>query len=114
MKAAKANLARAKLQIDQSVAALKASELTTSADVTNAGLAVENNFKQYQAAQKAREVAERNADAEQTRFDVGMSTNYNVVIAQNNLTTQRLNELRAIISYLNAVAEFDRIQRVGR
>ena len=66
------------------------------------------------AAQKAREVAERNAEAEQTRFDVGMSTNYNVVQAQNNLTTQRLAELRALISYLNAVAEFDRIQRVGR
>jgi hypothetical protein len=43
-----------------------------------------------------------------------MSTNYNVVQAQTNLTTQRLAELRAIISYLNAVAEFDRIQRVGR
>jgi len=66
------------------------------------------------AAQKAREVAERNAEAEQTRFDVGMSTNYNVVQAQTNLTTQRLAELRALISYLNSIAEFDRIQRVGR
>jgi len=114
MKAAKANYARAQLQIDQSMASLKASELTVTSDVTNAGLAVENNYKQYQAAQKARDVAERNAAAEQTRFDVGMSTNYNVVQAQNNLTSQRLTELRAIISYLNAVAEFDRIQRVGR
>jgi outer membrane protein len=114
MRAAKANYARAQLQIDQSVASLKASELTVTADVTNAGLAVNNTYKQYQAAQKAREVAERNAVAEQTRFDVGMSTNYNVVQAQNNLTSQRLTELRAIISYLNAVAEFDRIQRVGR
>jgi hypothetical protein len=42
-----------------------------------------------------------------------MSTNYNVVQAQDNLTSQRLAELRAIIGYLNAVAEFDRIQRVG-
>ncbi len=114
MRAAKANLARAQLQIDQSLASLKASELTVTADVTNAGLNVENTYKQYQAAQKAREVAEKNADAEQTRFDVGMSTNYNVVQAQTNLTTQRLTELRALISYLNAIAEFDRIQRVGR
>jgi outer membrane protein len=114
MRAAKANFARAQLQIDQSLASLKASELTVTADVTNAGLAVENTYKQYQAAQKAREVADRNAVAEQTRFDVGMSTNYNVVQAQTNLTTQRLAELRALISYLNAVAEFDRIQRVGR
>jgi outer membrane protein TolC len=113
MRAARANYARAQLQIQQSEATLKAQELTVTASVTNAGRAVENTYKQFQAAQKAREVGERNAEAEQTRFDVGMSTNYNVVQAQNNLTTQRLAELRAIISYLNAVAEFDRIQRVG-
>lgn len=113
MRAAKANFARAQLQLQQSVAQIQAQELTVSAQVTNAGLAVENTYKQFQAAQKAREVAERNAEAEQTRFDVGMSTNYNVVQAQTNLTTQRLTELRAIISYLNAVAEFDRVQRVG-
>jgi outer membrane protein TolC len=113
MRAAKANYARAQLQLQQSVAQIQAQELTVSAQVTNAGLAVENTYKQFQAAQKAREVAEKNAEAEQTRFDVGMSTNYNVVQAQTNLTTQRLTELRAIISYLNAVAEFDRVQRVG-
>lgn len=113
MRAAKANYARAQLQLQQSLTQIQSQELTVASQVTNAGLAVENTYKQYQAAQKAREVAERNAEAEQTRFDVGMSTNYNVVQAQTNLTTQRLAELRAIISYLNAVAEFDRLQRVG-
>jgi outer membrane protein TolC len=113
MRAAKANYARAQLERQQSIVEIQAQELTVSAQVTNAGLAVENTYKQYQAALKAREAAERNAEAEQTRFDVGMSTNYNVVQAQTNLTTQRLAELRAIISYLNAVAEFDRVQRVG-
>lgn len=113
MQAAKANHARAMLQLDQSLAQLQAQELQVSAAVTNAGLAVENTHKQFLAAQKNREAQERNAEAEQTRFDVGMSTNYNVVQAQNNLTTARLSELRAIISYLNAIAEFDRIQRVG-
>lgn len=114
MRAAKANFARLQLQADQAETQIKAQELTVSTEVTNAGYNVENSYKQFQAAQKAREVAERNAEAEQIRFEVGMSTNYNVVQAQNNLTTQRLTELRAIISYLNAVAEFDRVQRVGR
>jgi outer membrane protein len=113
MRAARANYARAQLQLQQSIAQIQAQELNVSAQVTNAGLAVENTYQQFQAAQKAREVAERNAEAEQTRFDVGMSTNYNVVQAQTNLTTQRLAELRALIAYLNAVAEFDRVQRVG-
>jgi outer membrane protein TolC len=113
MRAAKANYARALLQLDQSNATLKSQELNVSAAVTNAGLAVENTRKQYLAAQKNREAQERNTEAEQTRFDVGMSTNFNVVQVQNTLTTSRLTELRALISYLNAVAEFERIQRVG-
>jgi outer membrane protein TolC len=113
MRAAKANYARALLQFDQSQATLKAQELQVSAAVTNAGLAVENTYKQYLAAQKNREAQDRNTEAEQTRFDVGMSTNYNVVQAQNNLTAARLSELRALISYLNAIEEFDRSQRVG-
>ena len=65
-------------------AQLKAQELTITTEVTNAGLAVENTYKQYQAAQKAREAAETNAEAERTRFDVGMSTNFEVVQAQQN------------------------------
>ena len=73
---------------------LKAQELQVAVDVANAGLAVENTYKQFQAAQKTREAPSSNAEAEQTRFDVGMSTNYNVVQAQNDLTSARLNELR--------------------
>jgi len=114
MAQAKANYARSVLLLEQQEAQLKATELQISSDVTNAGLAIENSYKQYQAAVKNREAQERNTEAAQTRFDVGMSTNYEVVQAQNNLTAARLTELSRLISYLNAVAEFDRIQRVGR
>jgi outer membrane protein TolC len=113
MQAARANYARALLQFDQTQVQLKSQELQVTALVTNAGLAVENSYKQYLAAQKNAEAQLRNTEAEQTRFDVGMSTNYNVVQAQNSLTSARLSELRALINYLNAIAEFDRVQRVG-
>jgi outer membrane protein TolC len=49
-----------------------------------------------------------------TRFNVGASTNYQVVTAQNSLTSSRLSELRAVITYVNAIAEFDRVVRIGR
>lgn len=106
--------ARALISLQQAEITLQAQELTVSSDVTNAGLAVENTYKQFQAAQKSREAQERNTEAASVRFDVGMATNYEVVQAQQNLTTARLTELRQLINYLNAVAEFDRIQRVGR
>jgi outer membrane protein TolC len=114
MRAAKANYARSQLGLEQSLAQLKAQELSISTEVINAGLAVENTYKQFQAAQKARQAAETNADAAVTRFDVGMATNFEVVTAQQALTQSRLSELSALIRYMNAVAEFERVQKVGR
>jgi outer membrane protein len=114
MAAAKASFARAQLQEQQAKQNLKVTELTIATDVTNAGLAVQNTYLQLQAAQTAEEAAQRNADAEQTRFDVGMSNPYNVATALSNLTNARLSELSAIIAYVNAVAEYERVQRVGR
>ena len=113
MRAAKANYARSVLAIDQSVAQLKAQELTISTAVINAGLAVENAYKLYEAAVKSRQAAEKNADASQVRFDNGMLTNFEVVQNQQTLTNSRLSELNRLISYMNAVAEFDRVQKVG-
>jgi outer membrane protein TolC len=114
MRSARANYGRALLQMDQTAVRLKASELNVRNEVVNAGLNVENTYKLYQASQKSRQAAERNADAAQTRFDVGMATNFEVVQLQNQLTNARLTELGRLISYMNAVAEFDRVQRVGR
>ncbi len=106
--------ARALLQLDQTQANIKAAELRVSVEVTNAGLAIENTYKQYQAAQTARAAAEKNAEAGQTRFENGVATNFEVVQLQNQLTSARLTELGRLIAYVNAVAEFERIQRVGR
>ena len=112
-RAAKANLERARLQMRQNDLDLKNQELTIVTQVTNAGLTVNDTYLQYQAAQRSREVSERSAEIEQTRFNVGASTNYETTQAQDNLRSARLSELRAIINYVNAVAEFERVQRVG-
>jgi outer membrane protein TolC len=99
--------------MQQTELALKAQELSIVTQVTNAGLAVRDTYLQFQAAQRSREVSERNAEIELTRFNVGASTNYEVSQAQDALTSARLSELRAIINHVNAVAEFERVQRVG-
>jgi len=112
--AAQANLERAQLQLRQADLALRNQELGIATEVTNAGMAVTNTFLQLEAAQRSRVAAERSAEAELTRFEVGASTNFQVVTAQNALTQARLSELRAIINHVNAIAEFDRVQRVGR
>ena len=112
-RASQLNLERARLQLRQTEMALEAQELQVTTEVTNAGMAVTNSFLQLEAARRSREAAERSAEAELTRFNVGASTNFQVVAAQDNLTSIRLSELRAIIDYINAIAEFQRVQGLG-
>ncbi len=109
----KANLERARLQLRQAELALRGQELAVLTQVTTAGLAVRNTFLQYEAARRNREAAERNAETELLRFGVGVAINFEVVSAQNALTSARLSELQAIINHVNAIGEFERVQRVG-
>jgi outer membrane protein len=109
----KLNYERAALQVEQADLALRSQELSIVTQVTNAGLAVRNAFLQLEAARRSREAAERSADAELRRFEVGVATNYEVLQAQDALTSARLAELRAIINHVNAIAEFERVQRIG-
>jgi outer membrane protein TolC len=111
---AKANLERARLQMEQTDLALRSQELTVVTEVTDAGLAVRDTYLQLQAARRSREVAERSAEIELTRFNVGAATNYEVQQARETLTSARLSELQATIGHVNAIAQFELVQRVGR
>jgi outer membrane protein TolC len=108
--AAEANYARARVQLSQSAAQLRAVELQVATDVTNAALQVENGLTRYQAAQAARELAQTRLQAEQSRFDVGLSTNFFVVQAQRDLATAQNSELRALLDYRRALVDFQRAQ----
>ena len=109
---ADANLARARVQQQQTIAESRQLELQIAAEVTNAGLLVESNRERMQAAQAARDLAEKRLDAEQSRFDVGLSTNFFVVQAQRDLRDAQNSELRALLDYRRSQVEFERVQEV--
>ena len=113
MRSAKANLQRAQLQMQQRDLTIRSQELAIVTEVTNAALAVSDTQLQLAAATRSRELSEQSAAAELTRFNAGVATNYEVVQAQDALTGARLSELRAIIDHVNAIAEFELVQRVG-
>jgi outer membrane protein TolC len=110
MQSGRANLERARLQLRQTDLAIRNQQLGIETEVTNAGLSVSNAFLQLQAASRSRQAAERSLEAELIRFEVGASTNFQVVNAQDALTSARLAELRAVIGYVNALDEFDRVR----
>ena len=108
--AADASLARARVQYNQASAQLRALELTVATEVTNAALQVENSLKSYEAATAARALAQTRLQAEQSRFEVGLSTNFFVVQAQRDLSTAQNSELRALLNYRRALVDFARVQ----
>jgi outer membrane protein TolC len=108
--ASDAQFARARVQRNQSAAQLRALELQVAAEVTNAALQVDSSLKSYEAAAAARELAQTRLEAEQSRFDVGLSTNFFVVQAQRDLATAQNSELRALLNYRRAQVDYSRVQ----
>jgi len=108
-----AQYARAKVQYQQSQAQLRGLELQVATEVTNAALQVESTQRRVEAAQAARTLSERRLEAEQTKFDVGMQTNFFVVQAQRDLLDAQNTELRASLDYQKAIIEFERVQAAG-
>ncbi len=107
---ADAQHARARVQRNQSQARLRALELQVATEVTNAALSVQSNLKRVEAAVAARELAEKRLEAEQSKFEVGMSTNFFVVQAQRDLRDAQNVELRALADYRKSLVVFERVQ----
>ena len=106
-----ASVARARVQLSQVEAQLKQVQLQIATEVTNAAVNARNTAEAVQAAQATRELSQRRLEAEQSKFDVGMSTNYFVVQAQRDLNDSRNSELRAILNYRKALVELERLQQ---
>jgi outer membrane protein TolC len=108
-----ATVARSKLSLEQAAANLKALQLQIATDVTNAALTVQSSLESVQASAAARELSLKRLEAAQSKMDVGMSTNYEVVQAQRDFADARNNELRAILNYRKALVNFETVQAVG-
>jgi outer membrane protein TolC len=111
--AQEATVQRSKLSLRQTEANLKALELQIATDVTNAALTVQSSLESVQASAVARELGQKRLEAAQSKMDVGMATNYEVVQAQRDFADARNNELRAILNYRKALVNFEAAQTVG-
>jgi outer membrane protein TolC len=111
--AAESNVARSKLQLEQTQANLKSLQLQVATDVTNAALTVQSSLESVQASGVARELAKQKLDAAMSKAEVGMATNYEVVQAQRDFADAQNAELRAVLNYRKALVNFEASQTVG-
>jgi HAE1 family hydrophobic/amphiphilic exporter-1 len=108
-----AAFARAKLEREQTVERLRSAEFKVVREVRQAALQLDQNRQRIETTRLARELSEQRLDAEQKRFDVGMSTNFNVIQAQRDLAVSRNSELQAQLDYQQAWINFETVQKVG-
>jgi outer membrane protein TolC len=108
--ASEANYQRAKITLEQAQTTVKSIELQVATDVANAALQVESQSKQVAAASASRELSQKRLEAEQSKFEVGLSTNFLVVQAQRDLATAQNAELLALLNSRKAQVEFERVQ----
>ena len=111
--AAESNVARSRLQLEQTQANLKSLQLQVATDVTNAALNVQSSLESVQASGAARELAKQKLDAAMSKAEVGMAPNYEVVQAQRDFADAQNAELRATLNYRKALVNFEAAQTVG-
>jgi len=73
-------------------------------EVRNAFQNIITQQESMDAARVARELSEEQLDGETKRFEAGLSTNFEILQYQRDLTTAQVNELRAMIDYQLALA----------
>jgi outer membrane protein TolC len=109
----KAAAAQAKLSKEQALVSLRRLELQVAQEVRTAGRGVLSGFKRVASTSAARELAQERLDAEQKKFDAGMSTTFLVNQAQRDLANAEVSELQAIAEYRKSLVNFQRVQEAG-
>jgi HAE1 family hydrophobic/amphiphilic exporter-1 len=108
-----AAIARTGLEREQTVERLRSAELKAVRDVRRAAMQLDQNRQRIETTRLGRELSEQRLDAEQKRYDVGMSTNFNVIQAQRDLAEARNGELQAELDYQLALITFQTAQRIS-
>ena len=107
-RSAQADQVRSELEYAQARMRLQQLENQIRIEVRNALYAQEQNRARVDAAQAGAKLAAESLDAEQKKYLLGASTNYNVLQAQRDLTQSESNLVAARAAYEKSRVEVDR------
>lgn len=107
---AEAQLARARLQDQQARRQLQSQEMQVATQIREFARQVQTNAKRVDATRASRTLAERRLEAEEKKFQAGMTTSFLVFQAQRDLNQARNSELQALLDYDKAVVDFQTAQ----
>jgi outer membrane protein len=108
---AEANLARGRLQQTQLRRQLQSLELQVATQVREAARNVTTNAKRVDATRASRALAEKRLEAEEKRFQAGLTSSFFVLQAQRDLNVARNSELLALVEYAKSVVNYTAVQQ---
>lgn len=110
--AAKSSLKKAELEMDKTRLSIQNLEQLIITQIKQAVRGVETSYKLVEATKIARELAEQQLDAEQKKFNEGLSTNFQVLSYQESLASAQSRETQAISGYNQALVGLDQVTGV--
>lgn len=105
---ARSEARRAELELERARTDEERIRQSIAVDVRQAIRNIDTSAKQIAATRAAREAAERNVEAERRRYENGMTTNFNVLLIQQELSDARSREIAALVAYRKSVADYHR------
>ncbi len=103
---AKAKLAQRRYELEKGLVRLQALKQQVILEVRRAVRGLEDGAASIDAAAASTKLAQRNLEAEHTKFANGLSTNYQVLQIQDDLAQARLTELNARVAYRRAIVAY--------
>src|SRR3954447_18176576 len=108
-RSAQADQVRSELEYRQAQLRMLQLQNQVGIEVRNAQFTVEQNRARVVAAQKGRELAQQSLSAEQKKYALGASTNFNVLQAQRDMTQAEVTMVAAMAAYEKSRVELDRV-----
>lgn len=108
---AEARATRAELQVEETEWALRDLEGQVMLEVRQAARAVETAAKAIESAKVSSRLARKNLEAEQKRYENGLSTSFQVLEIQEDLSNALSSEVAAVIEYRKALVAYQ--QAIG-
>ena len=98
-RSAKSKLSASRLEKAQLILGIKDLEKKIILEVRESARQLKTDSKRIKAATVAKKLAEEKLKAEETKFEVGLSTSFNVLKFQEDLAEAQSNEIKTIIDY---------------
>jgi len=108
-RAARSEAERVRLLLEQAQASLRNVDQQVAVEVREAVRQIRATLERIAATRRARELAAEQLRIEEKRLQAGVSTTFQVLQFQDDLTRAEANEIRASTDYRKALATLDRV-----